>query len=435
MLETIIYLVTALIAVGIPVVYIRHERKKSRDAALILQKAVERGMDEPVSLHPYIDPGICIGSGACVAACPEPNVLGLIQNRGALINPSHCVGHGMCAAACPVDAITLVFGTTQRGVDIPFVSGSFETNIPGMYIAGELGGMGLIRNAIKQGSEAANNIARSLAAEPKRDGLDLLIVGAGPAGIAAALQAKKDGLSFLAIDQDDLGGTILTYPRKKLIMTQPMDLPLYGKITDREIEKEALLKIFLDMFQRTGLKVNGGEKVESVTKQNGRFEVTTARGAYEARRVLLAIGRRGSPRKLDVPGEKSGKVAYRLLEPEHFRAMKILVVGGGDSAVESALALAEQPGNVVHISYRRETFFRLKEGNAQRVQNAIRTGKVTPLFNSEVKHITPNALLLDQGGHPLELPNDYVFVFAGGELPTEFLKKAGIEVTRKFGER
>jgi thioredoxin reductase/ferredoxin len=435
MLETLIYLVIALITVGIPLVYIRRERRKSQQAAQTLRKSVERGMDEPVSLHPYIDPGICIGAGACVEACPEAGVLGLIHNRGALINPSHCVGHGMCAAACPVDAITLVFGTAKRGVDIPFVSGTFETNVKGIYIAGELGGMGLIRNAVKQGTEAVGYIAKSLAGESTPDVLDLIIVGAGPAGIASALQAKKEGLSFVAIDQEDLGGTILTYPRKKLIMSQPMDVPLYGKITEREIEKEVLLGIFTDIFQRTGLTVKSGEKVESIEKLDKLFRVTTSRGVHEGRRVLLSIGRRGSPRKLDVPGEKSGKVAYRLLEPEQFKNMKLLVVGGGDSAVESALALAEQPGNTVHISYRRETFFRLKEGNTQRITLAIRNGTVTPLFNSEVKNITPNALLLEQGGHPMELPNDYVFVFAGGELPTEFLKKIGIEVTRKFGER
>ncbi|HEY3296102.1 MAG TPA: NAD(P)-binding domain-containing protein [bacterium] len=435
MLESLIYIVTAVIAVGIPVIYFLRAKKQSAHAEQVLKKAVERGMDEPVSLHPYIDPDLCMGMGACVQACPEKDVLGLINNRGALINPSHCVGHGMCEAACPVDAITLVFGTEKRGVDIPFVSGTFETNVPGIYIAGELGGMGLIRNAVKQGREAVEYIAKSLNGH-RADGVyDLVIVGAGPAGVAASLQAKLLGLNFVTLDQEDLGGTILTYPRRKLVMTQPVELPVYGTLKAREIQKENLLEIFMEVFARTDLKIRSGEHVDDILKENDCFRVVTPKGSYPTQRVLLAIGRRGSPRKLDVPGEKSAKVAYRLLEPEQFQKMKLLVVGGGDSAVESALALSEQRDNVVHVSYRRETFFRLKEGNQKRIEAALKRGAVVPVFNSGVTRIDANEVHLDTGGTPLVLPNDYVFIFAGGELPTEFLKKVGIDVQRKFGQR
>jgi thioredoxin reductase (NADPH) len=435
MLETLIYVLTGLVAVGIPVLYFLRENKKSARAASVLQKAVERGLDEPVSLHPYIDPDQCMGTGACVQACPEKDVLGLINNRGVLINPSHCIGHGMCEAACPLDAITLVFGTEKRGVDIPFVSGTFETNVPGVYIAGELGGMGLIRNAVKQGREAVEYIAKSLPSGLSGDVLDLVIVGAGPAGIAAALQAKKEGLRFVALDQEDMGGTILTYPRRKLVMTQPVELPLYGTLKAREIQKEHLLETLMEVFARTGVQVTSGERVEDIRHGDEHFEVVTPKNTYATRRVLLSIGRRGSPRKLNVPGEKSGKVAYRLLEPEQFQNMKLLVVGGGDSAVEAALALAEQPGNTVHVSYRREGFFRLKEGNTARIEAAIQRGAITTLFNSEVKRIEADSVHLEQGDRKITLPNDYVFVFAGGELPTEFLKKIGIEVQRKFGQK
>lgn len=434
MLENLIYLFVAVIAVGLPVLYFLRERKKSRIARITLEKAVERGLDEPVSLHPFIDPAICIGTAACVKACPESNVLGVIENRGQLINPAKCIGHGQCQAACPVDAITLVFGTAKRGVDIPYVSGTFETNLPGIYIAGELGGMGLIRNAITQGKQAAQNIALSLQGVTRGGELDLVIVGAGPAGIAAALQAKKDGLRFALLDQEDLGGTILTYPRRKLVMTQPMDLPLYGKITAREIQKEELLTIFKDVFRKTGLEVQTDQKVDEITGEHGFLMVRTARHEYAARRVLLSIGRRGSPRKLGVPGENSGKVFYRLLDPEKFHDLQILVVGGGDSAVEAAVALAEQPGNTVFLSYRREAIFRIKEGNERRLEKAVRDGRITPVYKSEVARIEASTVHLIQDGSELHLPNDYTFVFAGGELPTEFLKKAGIEFTRKFGE-
>jgi thioredoxin reductase (NADPH) len=433
MLETLIYVLTGLLAVGLPLIYFLRDRKRSATAESVLQKAVERGMDEPVSLHPYIDPAKCIGAGACVKACPEVGVLGLINNKGALINPSHCVGHGLCMAACPVDAITLVFGTERRGVDIPFIKGTFETNVGGVYIAGELGGMGLIRNAVRQGREAVENITRSLGTRNGK-ALDLVIVGAGPAGIAASLQAKKEGLDFVTLDQDDLGGTILTYPRKKIVMSQPMEIPLYGQVKAREIPKESLLEIFKEICTRTQLIVNAGHRVEEIKPMDGLFHVVTSKETFETRRVLLAIGRRGSPRKLGVPGEKSSKVAYRLLEPEQFRNMHVIVVGGGDSAVEAALSLAEQTGNKVHVSYRRENFFRLKEGNRTRIDEAMKSGAVIPFFNSEVKRIEEREIYLEQAGKEIVLPNEYVFVFAGGELPTEFLKKIGIEVTRKFGQ-
>jgi len=436
MLETLIYVIAGLFALGFPVLYFLKEKKASAEAAATLQKAIERGLDEPISLHPYVDPNSCIGTGACIKACPEDKVIGLISGKATLVNPFRCIGHGMCAAACPVEAITLVFGTEKRGVDIPHISGTFETNVPGIYIAGELGGMGLIRNAVSQGRQAVQNIAGSLANAKKTSPVqDLAIIGAGPAGIAAALQAKKENLDFVMLDQDDLGGTILTYPRRKLVMTQPMELPLHGTISLREISKEALLDLFIKVTGAQGLKVRDGEKIENITREGELFRIDSTKSTYRVRRVLLAIGRRGSPRKLDVPGEKSSKVAYRLTDPEKWHDLKILIVGGGDSAVEAAVALSEQKGNTIHISYRRDDFFRIKEGNRQRFEQAQKAGRINPLFNSEVKEIKPQSVLLEQSGTALELANDQIFVFAGGQLPTDFLEKIGIAFTRKHGER
>lgn len=436
MLETLIYVAAGLLTVAIPALYWMRERKKSRRAETTLKRAIELGLDDPVSLHPIIDPNTCIGSGACVRACPENDVLGLIHNRGALINPSRCIGHGMCQAACPVNAITLVFGTEKRGVDIPHLKGTFETNVEGVYIAGELGGMGLIRNAMTQGIEAARYIAKSLEHDRgKGDVFDLLIVGAGPAGIGAALSAKVEKLNIAVLDQEDLGGTVLTYPRRKLVMTRPMELPLYGKVKLREVQKEALMELFHEVFSTADLKVHAGQKVEMIEGENGHFVVKTGKGdEFRAKRVLLAIGRRGSPRKLGVPGEKSSKVAYRLLEPEKFHDMNILVVGGGDSAVEAAVALGAVPGNTVHLSYRRDKIFRIKEGNRERLDKAVEAGQVTTILPSDVTEIGEDFVILDQNGETMTLPNDQVFIFAGGELPTEFLKRVGIEFTRKFGE-
>ncbi|HEX7344798.1 MAG TPA: NAD(P)-binding domain-containing protein [bacterium] len=434
MLETLIYIGAGAITVLIPTLYFLRERRKSGSAQAKLYQAMEAGLDQPVSIHPRINPDICIGSGACVQACPEKDVLGLVNNRGVLISPSACIGHGLCQASCPVDAITLVFGTEKRGVDIPHVKGNFETNVPGIYIAGELGGMGLIANAVKQGVEAVHYIAQGLQERGKNGALDLAIVGAGPAGIAASLQAQKEGLNFVILDQDDLGGTILTYPRRKLVMTTPMDLPGYGKVKLREIQKEALLQLFQDVTAKTGLTVLAKNKVEDITRDNGHFRLRAKQGQYFARRVLLAIGRRGSPRKLGVPGEMSPKVAYRVIEPEKYAGLNILVVGGGDSAVEAALALSEQPRTTVHLSYRQDKIFRIKPGNRQRLDMAVSTRRIVPILPSEVIRIEPDTAILTHQGEELALPVDYIFIFAGGELPTEFLQKIGIEFTRKFGE-
>lgn len=436
MIETLIYVVVGAFALGFPLLYFLRDRKINSESMATLQKAIERGLDEPVSLHPKVDPDSCIGTGACVKACPEVKVIGLIDGKATLINPSRCIGHGLCAAACPVNAIELVFGTERRGVDIPMIGGDFQSNVPGIYIAGELGGMGLIRNAVTQGKQAVQNITKSLIGEKKSDGVyDVGIVGAGPAGIGAALQAKKEGLDFVLIDQEDLGGTILSYPRRKLVMTQPMELPIHGTVSAKEISKELLLELFIKVTGAIGIKVRDGEKVENIDRQNDHFRIVTNKNEYKTRKAILAIGRRGSPRKLDVPGEKSSQVAYRLTDPEKFHNLKILVVGGGDSAVEAAVALSEQKGNIVHISYRRETFFRIKEANQTRIDAAILKGSVTTIFNSEVKAIEPEKVSIEQNGKKLDLPNDQIFVFAGGELPSDFLSRVGIEFTRKHGEK
>ncbi|MBT7616606.1 MAG: NAD(P)-binding domain-containing protein [Calditrichaeota bacterium] len=434
MIETLIYIFAGLLTVGIPTIYFIYESKKSKQATNTLQKSIESGLDEPPSLHPIIDPNICIGTAACVSACPEQTIIGLINNRGQLVKPSACIGHGECQASCPVDAITLVFGTEKRGVDIPQLKTTFETNVPGIFIAGELGGMGLIRNAVTQGRQAVEFISKNLNSQKNNNALDLLIVGAGPAGIGAALQAKKEGVSFEIIDQEDLGGTILTYPRQKLVMTQPMELPLYGHVKFTEISKESLLELFQKAFADEGLKVIPNEKVTEISRSNGFFNVKTGHSEYTAQKLLLAIGRRGSPRKLNVPGEKCNKVTYRLLDPEKYKDLNILVVGGGDSAIEAALALSEQDGNIVTLSYRKESFFRVKVKNTQRIEQAIAENTLKVLFKSQVKQIEKSKVLLTQNGDEVTLKNDYVFVMVGGELPTVLLEKAGIEFTRKFGE-
>jgi thioredoxin reductase (NADPH) len=407
--------------------------RKTRVTREKIDKAREYGFHEPVSIHPSVDPAICIGSGACIRACPEKDILGLVDSRATTVNASRCVGHGACAAACPVGAITLVFGTETRGVEIPYVTPKYETNIKGVYIVGELGGMGLIRNAVVQGRLAVETIA----GHPERGSgevLDLIVIGCGPAGLSASLTALKHRLRFRAIDQSDIGGSVLHYPRHKIVMTAPVDLPLYGKVRLKETSKEALLDLWTNVINKTGLEVHTREKMADMAPENGHFKITTTRGEFRSRNVVLAIGRRGTPRKLGVPGEDLPKVAYRLLEPEQHRDQDLLVVGGGDSAVEAAVALADQPGNRVSLSYRGEAFSRIKPENHRRLAEKVDRQAVRLLLKSNVKEISASEAAMTEGDSLRRVANDYVYIFAGGEAPNAFLQKIGVRIEKKFGK-
>jgi len=432
--EIITYIFLGAIAAGVLIYYIRRQKRISNLVSEKIAIAKEDGVHEPVSLYPVIDPNKCIGSGACIKACPEHDILGLKNGKATIINASHCIGHSACFRSCPVEAISLWIGTERRGVELPHVSPDFETNVPGIFIAGELGGMGLIRNAVTQGREAVENIAVKL--DKKHNATyDLVIVGAGPAGISATLAAKKAGLKALTVEQDTLGGTVYTYPRSKIIMTHPMDLPLYGKVKLRETSKDELLNLWQKVLGENKISIQENTKVEVINRIGNEFEIETLTGEkIKSKTVLLALGRRGTPRKLGVEGEMSQKVAYRLLEPEQLEQKKVLVVGGGDSAVESALLLANN--NDVTLSYRSEKFSRLKKRNAELIQNAELTGLVKVLFSTEVNRIEDEKVILTDKNtsNTILLENDLVYIFAGGELPNGFLKKCGIQVNLKQGE-
>jgi len=335
-------------------------------------------------------------------------------------------------AACPMEAIKLVFGTEKRGIDIPFVTPSFETNIPGIFIAGELGGMGLVRKAAEQGRQAMNAIKNL-----KKTGdteFDVVIVGAGPAGIAAGLGALQNKLRYRIVEQEDaLGGTVYHYPRNKVVMTAPVNLPLIGKVKMTEISKEALLDFWNGIIGKTGLTIYFKERMEAIEPKGDGFVVKTAAGEYSTRAVLLAIGRRGTPRKLGVEGEDLPKVVYRLIDPEQYQGQKVLVVGGGDSALEAALAICEQPGTEVALSYRGEVFGRVKPKNRARLDEAEARGKIRVMLNSNLTRIAPHRVTLEHEAKPVELSNDAVIISAGGVLPIDLLKKVGIQFETKRG--
>jgi thioredoxin reductase (NADPH) len=414
--------------------YLKKHKKHSIDTVRKIEKAKELGFHEPVSLHPVVNPDICIGSAACIAVCPEHDILGLVEGRATTINASRCVGHGACFHACPVQAITLCIGTEKRGVELPHISEEFETTIPGIYIAGELGGMGLIKNAVEQGKQAMSYIASKLKNKVNAK-FDVVIVGSGPAGISATLEATKRNLKFVTLEQNTLGGTVANFPRAKVVMTSPMEIPLYGKVRLTETSKSELIEMWTDVLSKNNITINEQEKVEKIEKQNEIFLVQTNKNHYTTKSVLLAIGRRGSPRKLNVPGEEKEKVYYRLLEPEMIHNQKILVVGGGDSAIESALLLADE-NNKVTLSYRGDSFSRLKPKNHEKINNASQGGKVKIILNSEVSEILDKSVILrvKDSSDLKVLENDLVYIFAGGILPTKFLEDIGIRITKKFGE-
>ncbi len=421
-----------IIIIPLLFIFIFLARKKSnhKKTQKSLNEYIAAGLTEPASLHPVFNPNRCIGSAACVPACPEGNIIGLIHGKAQLINPTKCIGHGACQAACPFDAITLVFGTEQRGIDIPDVRENFETNIPGLFIAGELGGMGLIRNAVTQGSQAMKYI---LTRDSKGKQLDVVIIGAGPAGFAATLAAHEKKMKYKTIEQDSLGGTVYNFPRGKLVMTAPVVLPIIGSVKMFETTKEKLLSFWINVEKKTGIKINYKEKMNSIKPSGEGFIVTTDKGIYETSAVLLTIGRRGTPRKLGVKGEEKTKVVYRLLDPAEYRNKHVLIVGGGDSALEAATRIAEEKGSKVTISYRSPTFSRAKQKNQNNINDMAKTGKITAIMSSTVTLITDNQVELDQDGKIVVIKNDGIIVCAGGILPTPFLKQLGISIDTKYG--
>jgi thioredoxin reductase/NAD-dependent dihydropyrimidine dehydrogenase PreA subunit len=431
---TIAYLFPGLAFV---VWYVRNRIRDERHNQGAVKEATESGLIEPPTLHPEIDPRICIGCGACVAACPEQGthpVLGLIGNKAQLIGPTNCIGHGACKTACPVGAIKLVFGTATRGIDLPVVKPNFETDVPGIFIAGELGGMGLIRNAIEQGRQAMLAISDLLQMQHGHE-YDLVIVGAGPAGLSSTLAAKASKLKSITVEQEFLGGTVAPYPRGKLVMTQPAVFPIVGKTKFKDVRKETLIDFWQSIEKETGISINYNERVETIDPVPGGtgYLVTTSRSTYDTRAVLLAIGRRGTPRQLGVKGENLPKVTYRLIDPEQYRGQHVLVVGGGDSALEAATSTAEVPGTTVTLSYRSGAFSRAKQKNREKVEAMKRAGRLRVLFNSNIKEIRRDSVVISVNDKLLNIKNDAVIISAGGILPTGFLRSIGISVETKWG--
>ncbi|MBW2461063.1 MAG: NAD(P)-binding domain-containing protein [Deltaproteobacteria bacterium] len=438
---TTVVIVAGLVGIALLLSFAWRSLEGAREEAAVDSLTDMAGMGDvvPPSLHPVIDASRCVGSGACVRACPEHDVIAMVEGQARLINPLGCVGHGVCAVACGFEAISLVFGTAERGLELPQVDRHFQTNQPGVYIAGELGGMGLIRNAVSQGAQAAAHIAAGERRAPggAADVLDVIVVGAGPAGISATLGALDAGLRVAVIEREALGGTILHYPRAKVVMTGALEFPKYGTVKKRTMTKEALVELWEDIRAKTDLPVITGELVEALTDVgDGTWIVRSNAGERRAANVVLALGRRGSPRKLGVPGENLTKVNYGLLEPEVFKDQHVLVVGGGNSAVESAIALADLGGCAsVGISYRRTEFARCRGDNKRRIAELMAEGRVRAYLPTNVVRVDETAVSLRaEDGSTETIQNDAIIVQIGGTSPAKLLESFGIRMVTKYGE-
>jgi thioredoxin reductase (NADPH) len=421
----------AAFVIFICMTYYLKKQKKIEEKA---REAAEKGKmysQGPHAQHPHIDAAQCIGCAACTLVCPEGDVLAMLGGKAVIVNGYKCIGHSLCAEVCPVGAITMVMASPSMGADMAYLTPDFETTIKNLFIVGELGGLALIKNAVNQGRDCIDNIANRVAAmgaaRSARDVYDVLIVGAGPAGISASLRAIEKKLNYITVDEGEIGGTVAKYPRQKLVMTSPVQFPTYGKFKKTELSKEDLLAFWNKVLKRVDFKFRQGEKVEDIKKgEDGIFTIVTTKSQYRAHAVILGLGKSGSPRKLGVKGEELPKVMYRLIEADHYINKKILVVGGGDSAIEAAMGLAHQVGNKVTLSYRKEAFSRIKERNSRRVEECMRKGQIKVIFNSSPVEIKQDSVILEVNGKTQAIPNDYVWVFAGGEPPTAFLKKIGV---------
>ena len=430
MMSVLLYGFCATVVLVPMILYQR--RLKKREARAL--EAAEKGKlysEGPKAQHPHIDINYCIGCAICTHVCPEGDVLAMLGGKAVIVNGYKCIGHSLCAEVCPVGAITMVMASASMGADMPALTPEYQTTIPNLFIVGELGGLALIKNAVNQGRDCIDTIVTRISAgsygNSSPDVYDVLIIGAGPAGISASLRAIEKKLNYLTVEQDTVGGTVSKYPRQKLVMTSPVEFPMHGKFKKLELSKEELLSFWDDLLRRADFKARTGEKVDDIQRRDdGTFTVVTSKSQYRARAVILALGRAGTPRKLGVKGEDLHKVMYRLIEADHYINKRILVVGGGDSAVEAAMGLAEQTGNQVMLSYRQDRFSRIKERNTQRIDECVRKGKLKLLFNSNPVEFKPNSVVIEVSGQSQEIPNDFVWIFAGGTPPNAFLEKIGV---------
>jgi thioredoxin reductase/ferredoxin len=395
--------------------------------------AVAAPMPGSILVHDINDDR-CTGCDACVAVCPT-NVLDLVNNKSRVLRFQDCIQCEACMWACPTEALVMFRENSEPPpLKVPELDDSYQTAVPGQYLIGEVAGKPLVKNAANLGRGVIEHMLRNglVAGARRGDGkskaVDVAIVGSGPGGLSAALTCIQRGLSYVVLEKEQLiASTISRYPKGKLVMAEPYDTMNLSLLPVFDSSKEQIIPIWRELIERVGLKINQGEAVESATRMNdGTFEVRTTVASYRAQRVILATGTRGKPRTLQVPGENLPKVSNLLDDPDDWRGKDVLVVGGGDSAVEAALALTDAGARVI-ISYRGKSFNRAQPKNKQAIESYAAQNRLKAKLGSQVVSFEPDSVILSLAdGSQKRYPNTGAFVLIGADPPVTWLEKMGV---------
>jgi len=379
----------------------------------------------------------CIGCEACIDVCPT-EVLDLVEHKVRVSRFSDCVQCEQCANACPTQALVMYReGTTPRMLTVPELDEQFQTGVPGQYLIGEVAGKPLVKNAANLGRAVIEHIARELAGRrpggPGGDVLDVLIVGSGPGGLSAGLSCVKHKLSCLVLEKEHvISSTVSRYPKGKHFMAEPCTSHNVSYLPVFDGTKEELVAAWTQVIEGIKLPIKLGEAVETVKRgDDGVFTIKSTVGTYRSRTVVLATGLRGKPRLLVVPGANLEKVQSLLDDPAELAGEAVLVVGGGDSAVEGAMALAEV-GATVTLSYRGDGFSRCKQGNQKRLAEMVAARQLAVLLESNVKCFTPDSVTITLADKSeTVIANQRAFVLIGADTPVAWLETNNV----RFVER